>query len=201
MDTICLVPIKNLETVKSRLSSNFSIDRRRKIFMHMVSKTIRTVNKSTIEECWILSSDTEITKFANDNGITRFPDCPNGLNSTLKYYANKVFDLGANAMYLAPDLPLIDNDSLSKLIETFDQNGTILVPDLAKTGINAIIWEHKKLLGPFLGINSYNIHIQQAKLQNIKVTIFENEQLQYDLDTVEHFNNLPDFIRYKLMSL
>ena len=202
MQTICLIPIKKLETVKSRLSSHFSNISRRKIFMHMLRKTICAVNKSPIKECWLLSSDAEIKLFAEEYNVEVFSDCSNGLNPTLNHYVNKAFDSGFNAMYLAPDLPLIDEVSLSQLMKEFNStNQMILVSDLDKMGINAIMWRNNNLLGPFLGINSYQVHLQQAKIHNMSVISFEHRQLQYDLDTVEQFNNLPASVRSKLLSL
>ena len=83
METICLIPIKNMQTVKSRLSSHFNHTNRRKIFMYMLKKTIKTLKTSEINECWLLSSDPEIETFAKSNNIALFKDCPTGLNETL----------------------------------------------------------------------------------------------------------------------
>ena len=202
MQTVCLIPIKHLETVKSRLSSHFTNMSRRKMFMYMLGKTICAVNKSSIKECWLLSSDAEIELFANKYDVQVFSDCPSGLNPTLNRYVNKAFDLGYNAMYLAPDLPLINAASISQILKEFSSaNQMILVPDLDKIGINAIIWKNNHLLGPFLGINSYQVHLRQAKIHNMSVVSFEHKRLQCDLDTVEQFNNLPDSVRSKLLSL
>lgn len=202
MSTVCLIPIKKLETAKSRLSSHFSNNSRREIFMYMLRRTIETVNESTFKECWLLSSDPEIEIFAKETGNRVFPDCAEGLNSTLKHYISKVFVSGYNAMYLAPDLPLIDQNSLLQMLEVFDKNSQIvIVPDLDKKGINSIIWRKNNFLGPYLGFNSYQRHIQQAKNLNKSITIFETPQLQTDLDTIDQFNNLPDSIRSKLLSL
>ena len=77
----------------------------------------------------------------------------------------------------------------------------VLVPDLDKIGINAIMWKNNNLLGPFLGINSYQVHLQQAEIHNMNVISFEDRRLQYDLDTVEQFNNLPAVVRSRLLSL
>ena len=202
METICLIPIKNMQTVKSRLSSHFNHTNRRKIFMYMLEKTIKTLKTSEINECWLLSSDPEIETFAKSNNIALFKDCPNGLNETLTHYVKKVFDLGYNAMYLAPDLPLITPVSISKLMQTFENNThSILVPDLTKTGINAILWKHNVSFGPFLGINSYQVHLAKAMTQNVRVSTYENKQLQYDLDTFDQFKNLPDCVKSELLSL
>ena len=168
----------------------------------MLRKTICAVNKSPIKECWLLSSDAEIELFADEYDVQVFTDCSSGLNPTLNHYVNKAFDSGFNAMYLAPDLPLIDEVSLSQLMKKFSSaNQIVLVPDLDKIGINAIMWKNNNLLGPFLGINSYQVHLQQAKIHNMSVISFEDRRLQYDLDTVEQFNNLPAVVRSRLLSL
>ena len=64
METICLIPIKNMQTVKSRLSSHFNHTNRRKIFKYMLKKTIESVANSDIKDVWLLSSDSEIETFA-----------------------------------------------------------------------------------------------------------------------------------------
>ena len=201
MSTICLIPVKNLDTAKSRLSSHFSENTRREIFMYMLRKTVQIVNESTIKECWLLSSDPEIKIFAKETGNYVFPDCAKGLNPTLKHYIHKGFNSGFDVMYLAPDLPLINHISLSKLLEVSNTAKIVIVPDLDKRGINSIIWEKNNFLGPFLGCNSYQKHIQQSISLNKRITTFENHQLQTDLDTINQFNELPPSIRSKLLSL
>ena len=201
MTTICLIPIKSMETVKSRLSTNFNPNQRRKIFMYMLNKTIGTLKKSEISDYWILSSDLEISAFAELNDVKLFKDCVDGLNETISYYVKKVFDLGYDAMYLAPDLPLIDVPSISQLLNSFENDDfSLLVPDLEKKGVNAILWKNNLSFGPFLGVNSYSIHIEKAIDQNIKIKTFENRKLQFDLDTFDQFNNLPDHIKCEFLS-
>lgn len=61
----------------------------------------------------------------------------------------------------------------------------VIVPDYNQTGTNALLMSEAKLITPMFGRRSFQKHIRQALVKSINLTVWLNDAIQTDLDTIQ----------------
>lgn len=61
----------------------------------------------------------------------------------------------------------------------------VIVPDYNQTGTNALLMSEAELITPMFGRRSFQKHIRQALVKSINLTVWLNDAMQSDLDTLQ----------------
>ena len=85
MTNWAIVPVKNLDHSKSRLSDVLSVDARRELICSLLTRTLSLLNESEfIEKTIVISNDKSVLQLADKQGVfTVQEDSPSDLNSAL----------------------------------------------------------------------------------------------------------------------
>ncbi|MDP6771801.1 MAG: NTP transferase domain-containing protein, partial [Anaerolineales bacterium] len=133
MTNWAIVPVKNLDHSKSRLSGVLSVDARRELICNLLTRTLMMLNGSEfIENTIVISNDKSVLELADQQGVcTVQEDSPSDLNSALQQATLVTMTYGAQGLLVLPaDLPLLTREDVEKIIATeYSDRLVRIVPD------------------------------------------------------------------------
>ena len=183
-----IVPVKPFSKGKSRLSDLLSPDQRTLLNSTLLSRTIRTLRMvQEIQQIIVVSRDSSALSIARSFGVkTIQEDAAIDLNKALKRAVAVTRAYTANAILVVPsDLPLLEPSNVTDMLSLSDgetKTQVIIAPDRRKTGTNALYLSPPGVIDFKFGENSFNLHIEEARSKQIKVSVYENANLGLDID-------------------
>ena len=191
---IVIVPFKNFKLAKSRLRNSFSDEITVGLVECMLKDVLTEVKQSTLpDKKFLLTMDDKAIELANEIGISVIKEKIQISESVSVDQASK--DLAANGatsiLRLPGDIPLIKNQDIDNIIESFIKTGhSILVPSASGKGTNAILRNPPEVIPSFFGANSLEKHIAALEKKSIKYSILRNENIELDIDCAEDLKSL-----------
>ena len=212
MSLWALIPAKNLARAKSRLAHDMSPEARHAFALRTLEHVIDiALSVPAVDRCLVISAAQEALDTAARRGATAVQELPFGpkiaelpgtslassagdadtaedaLNRALEQSRDLAIAGGATAvLVLAADLPLIDADALSALVDTLGADtGVVLAPDRHGTGTNALLMRPPQAVPFAFGPNSLERHMRLARERRIDARLCNAEGLALDVDTIE----------------
>jgi 2-phospho-L-lactate guanylyltransferase len=179
-----IVPVKNLEHAKVRLSSVLSPSERRMLVLAMLDDVLHALRAApAVAHVSVISRDSTVLHAAAQHGAEAIVDRMPGLNEALTQAATHVAARGAAALLVLPaDLPLVtpsDIDALSGALE--NEPGAVLAAS-RDGGTNALLVRPPLVL-PFLyGVGSLMKHMEAARQRGLGVEVVRSPGLALDVD-------------------
>lgn len=179
-----IVPVKNLEHAKVRLSSVLSPSERRMLVLAMLDDVLHALRAApAVAHVSVISRDSTVLHAAAQHGAEAIVDRMPGLNEALTQAATHVAARGAAALLVLPaDLPLVtpsDIDALSGALE--HEPGAVLAAS-RDGGTNALLVRPPLVL-PFLyGVGSLMKHMEAARQRGLGVEVVRSPGLALDVD-------------------
>ena len=184
MTIYAVIPIKNLNQAKSRLSRVLSHEKKReiiwRIFRHVVSACIQ----SKIE-CVILTSDPDVVRWSSENNlkvIEDFSPLNEALANCIVMLNNQEHELD-NLLIVFSDLPMLTTTDLANILKLLNDCDVVICPDLRLEGTNVLAVRKSILFKPMYGIDSFRKHLEL--FSNIRVKVYVSLGTGFDLDTEE----------------
>lgn len=175
--TWALVPIRGLESAKTRLGGNLDAEERRDLVTGLLHRTLRaTRDASGIAGTIVVTMDPEAAGIARDHHAIGLVERAPGLNGAIAAARSVAVARGATAVIVVPaDLPAISAvavdallgasaiaiaDSGSPVTEVGDgASGLVaLVTDQHGNGTNALLISPPGLIDPMFGVLSRELH-------------------------------------------
>jgi len=183
MVTVAIIPIKELSTTKSRLAPYINDRKRKNLALNMLRKVI-LVASGVVSEVWVVGTDMVAKTTALEAGAQWFAEMGTDLNQSLNLVFRSAWRMDKGALYLAGDLPFLNQKDLKGLIESSSQSGnSVISPARYSGGTNALLLpkssSFKMLLGPW----SFDRHLAQARVLDLDFSIHYTQGLGFDLDT------------------
>jgi 2-phospho-L-lactate guanylyltransferase len=177
MRIVAIVPIKPLARGKQRLRSALDVDMRQRLIGTMLSSVLDALGGAQgIDQIGVLTSDRTLVP----RGFSHFRDHGDGLNAELELTART---LGADALLIVPaDLPYLKSADIVELLGKGQSGRMVLVPDLRRTGTNALFLAPPTLLCPRFGPGSCFAHRCAAGLVRAELLIHESPNIGMDID-------------------
>jgi 2-phospho-L-lactate guanylyltransferase len=188
MSTLAILPIKNLDQAKQRLSSEFDPTPRRALVEAMFSDTLVALRRATaLPDVLVISSDSRAQRIAEGYGATVLSDTGTGHNDAALIGLRRADELGAERALLLPaDCPLIEPAELDQLAQwPTPERCVLVVPDRHGTGTNALLLHPPDAMAPSFGEGSYARHLGNARAAGIHAETVELPSLALDLDTAD----------------
>jgi 2-phospho-L-lactate guanylyltransferase len=184
-----IVPVKPLRRGKSRLAGVFSEEERADLNRHLLENTISTLKKiPEIEHVLVVSRDQSALAVARDLGARTVQE--NGapqLNVALERatIVAKTYET-RGVLILPADLPLITPEDVNMmLMRATDPPVVVVAPDRHRKGTNALLVCPAGLIKYHYGVDSFDVHCEQAKKAGARLEICELASLTLDLDVPE----------------
>lgn len=182
-----VIPVKPLRLGKSRLSGVLPDADRENLNKNLLVQTIQcTQSISKIAETVVISCDPAALRLSREFGVRTIREghCTN-INNALRKATSAIRSFHVDQLLVLPaDLPFLCSDDLSQLIQKIKSPPEIIItPDRNKNGTNVLLIHPVGILDYDFGNWSFRKHIEQAERKKIRVEIYNNENLAFDLDT------------------
>lgn len=188
-----LIPVKNLENAKQRLAPALNAEERRELARAMCEDVLETVARwNERPPVAVVTSDPFAVRLAERFKFEVIADEANPGETGAIEMATKVCKArGAKSTLVIPaDIPLVEVWELRKIMNTADGPGSVLVPDAAGRGSNAI-WRSPADLFPLrFGNDSFLPHLEAAQASGLRSVVLELAGIARDVDRPEDLEAL-----------
>lgn len=189
MKAFAIVPAKNFENAKTRLSSLLTAEQRIQLSELMLDDTLRALAKAPVERVVVVSGDRRAEQIAGRHGATFLhEERESGVNSAVALADAYSVEAGADATIVIPeDLPLLDPTDIAMMADlaAVEQKCIVICPSLRYDGTNALLKKPPMAIKTSYDNNSYESHIMAAQQLGIQVKLFFSKKLMSDVDTPE----------------
>jgi len=188
--TWALVPIRGLETAKTRLGEGLDAEERLELVTDLLTRTlVATRDASRIAGTVVVTMDPAAAGLARDHRAIGLVELAPGLNAAIQAARSVAVGRDASAVVVLPaDLPAITPLAVDGLVEAAALAGrgstgvVALVPDRHGSGTNALLVSPPALVDPAFGPGSLARH--RAAASHAGATLVELDgPLSLDLDT------------------
>jgi 2-phospho-L-lactate guanylyltransferase len=191
--TWALVPIRGLESAKTRLGGGLDAEERRDLVVDLLRRTLRATRDAVgIAGSVVVTMDPEAARIARDHLAIGLVERVPGLNEAISAARSVAIARDATAVLVLPaDLPAVSAatvDSLLDVAATAASPGpraaglVALVTDQHGSGTNALLISPPGLINPSFGTASRNLH--RASADAAGATFLEVDgPLALDVDT------------------
>lgn len=194
MSLWAVIPVKPLGLGKSRLMEVLSDRQREKIVLFMLRQTLRELVKiHEINRVIVVSRDARILAIARQNHCDALvEEGEKGLNAALDQATRAALESGVCGIVIIPaDLPrLRAKDVKGMLSQAAGCCEMIIAPDYRQEGTNAMLLFPPGMVEYCYGPGSFVLHCKQAKEKGLRLVVYRNESLGFDLDLPEDLDML-----------
>jgi 2-phospho-L-lactate guanylyltransferase len=181
-----LIPCKNLDAGKSRLSECLDSHTRREFCEQLLTQTLEQAAAVVVPaRIRVVTSDLDAAAIARRYSVAQIPDPGSGLNAALEdaraiLLTKMTYE---SAMLILPiDLPFASPEAISKALSC--ASDIVIAPDESGTGTNVLL-----LRSPALrhfrfayGPGSYAAHVAAARARGLTIETFKDWRLAFDVD-------------------
>ncbi|HEY3116653.1 MAG TPA: 2-phospho-L-lactate guanylyltransferase [Chloroflexota bacterium] len=181
-----LLPVRELNTVKRRLSSVLTDKERQRLVLAMLGDVIRAGHGAGFV-LDVLSADPDVLAFAAGLGANPLREHvrQKSLNAALEWALSTRYIDESLVMVLLPDVPLVTSDELTTLVAAaLVHSGpcVMAVPDRAADGTNALICQPPWAIPMRFGPHSLRGHSKLARARGIHWDVCSLPGLAMDID-------------------
>lgn len=180
-----LVPVKNLENAKERLSSVLSRAERRALAEAMlrdVLAALTAVNHHT--RVGVVSSDPLAVALAEHYGFANIPDPANlGESDAIAHATQHCIAHGEDSTMVIPgDIPLVQAEDIEQVLAAAPARGSVLVPGWDARGSNAVLRRPAGLFPLRFGNDSFQPHLRAAQATGMPCVVLRLPRVGLDVD-------------------
>ena len=193
--TWALVPIRGLETAKSRLGGELDAEERVGLVTELLRRTlVATRDASLIDGTVVVTMDGDAAELARRHDAIGLVESAPGLNEAIEAARSVAVARGATAILVLPaDLPAISSEAVDTLVAAViaeiaepERPGpravVALVGDRHGAGTNALLLSPPSVISPAFGIASRAAHARAATEAGARFAELESP-LAFDVDT------------------
>lgn len=184
-----IIPIKNFDISKSRLSSFLSIEQRKILCTHLITNLLNKLSGLERVEIIIITDECidlpenirQKTIIIEEHGAT-------GVNNAIALSDSFVKEYHFDHSIVIPiDIPLVNVAELEKIIQYSAEfkEGICIVPSFRFDGTNILLRKPHSVIQTSYDNNSFFNHIKNALEKDVTIKIFDPSNLSLDIDNVE----------------
>ena len=190
MDCWAVIPVKPFRAGKSRLAGLLGVDDRaalnRRLFGRVLTATLAALKPDRVV---VVTADPLLLPLMRGQGLHAVEDNGGGLNAALGLACRYAAARGARAIAVLPsDLPSITADDIKALVTSLKPASCcVIAPDEQEEGTNALALTPPTFDFFRFGPNSFQAHLELAKMRGMTVRILRRPGLAHDLDTPDEY--------------
>ncbi len=178
-----LVPVKSLDTAKSRLAERYGSSGRRALAAALLQDAFDLMSSSDFLTWWVVSDDEAVLADATARGFHAVRDPGTGLNDALGAGIEAIARAGADSVTVVPaDVPLAWAGDLRDLIDTGATSDVVVVPS-GDGGTNGLYLSPPAVMAPAFGPDSFRAHLSAAAALRLRCSILSLARLELDIDS------------------
>ncbi len=180
-----LIPVKNLENAKERLSSVLSPAERRALAEAMLQDVVEaaaSVNHQT--RIAVVTSDPFATALARQYGFATIADPENqGESDAVAHATERCIANGEDSTLVIPgDIPLVQAEDIEQVLAAAPSRGSVLVPGWDGRGSNAVLRRPAGLFPLRFGNDSFPPHLRAAQATGQPCIVLRLPRIGLDVD-------------------
>jgi 2-phospho-L-lactate guanylyltransferase len=194
-DVMALVPVKSLDSGKTRLSPLLEAHQRAALIPAMVEDIFNALADFARMRVLVVTGDRRVAGMAESRGFSTLmeTECISE-TAAIEAATRKAGELGAGGTLVVPgDIPLVQPEDFAAVLELAPPQGTLLVPAWDGRGTNAVLRRPHDLFPLRFGNDSFIPHRAAAEQTGRPCAILRNERLALDVDSPE---DLFRFLEY-----
>jgi len=180
-----LVPIKNLEGAKQRLSPVLDANQRRTLAEAMMEDVLETLASwDARPPVAVVTSDAHAMALAHRRRFQIIPE-PDNRSETdaIALATHVVVERGWTATLVIPaDIPLVEAAELQSIVDAAPKTGSVLVPSADGRGSNAVLRRPAALFPLRFGDDSFVPHRRAAQATGTAVVVLQLPGIALDVD-------------------
>ena len=196
MTTSAVIPIKQLQDAKQRLSGLLNSEERKRLFQAMVEDVLTAVEACThIDTIVVVTNDQAVAELARGFGAEIRPEPePSGLIEAVTETGKQLAAEGVGCMIFLPgDVPLVTPEELEVVLEGFglsDKSEFMIVPASDLGGSNCVACSPPDCMSFGFGIDSFRKHLALARDRGIDPHVTKLPGIGLDIDTPSDISEL-----------
>jgi 2-phospho-L-lactate guanylyltransferase len=187
--TWAIVPIRGLESAKSRLGGDLDAEERLELVTELLRRTlVATRDARQVAGTIVVTMDGDAAELARHHGAVGLVESAPGLNEAIDAARSVAVARGATAVLVLPaDLPAVSSEAVDELLDGTRLGGTsrglvALVGDHHEAGTNALLLSPPTVIAPAFGAASRAAHARAAAEAGARFVELESP-LSLDVDT------------------
>jgi 2-phospho-L-lactate guanylyltransferase len=180
-----VIPVKNLNTSKQRLSSVFSPEERIVLTLAMLEDVLLALKTSAVDNVIVVSSDVAVQEVAKKHEVLYLEPIEDGLNPTIKFSTSWCVQNGAYSVLVLPaDIPLLNTEDVNKIIDlSVGGSSSVVLAPSSNLGTNALLLTPPKIISTCFGPQSFLNHIQNAVKGGVSTRLYFSDRISADIDS------------------
>jgi 2-phospho-L-lactate guanylyltransferase len=189
-----VVPIKTLQSAKSRLAGMLAANERRALVLAMLADVLAALRAApSLGQVYVASRDPAVLAAAAEAGAAALFDQAADLNGALAQAAGHAVTHGAAALLVVPgDLPLLMSVDVERLVAALPAAPGVVLAPARDGGTNALLARPPAVLPFRFGSNSLGLHLEAAQTLGIAARIVHTPGLAWDVDRPEDLAALAE---------
>ncbi|MFQ5801135.1 MAG: 2-phospho-L-lactate guanylyltransferase, partial [Candidatus Hydrothermarchaeales archaeon] len=180
--TFAIVPIKELDKAKSRLSSVFKPEQRNSLLLAMLEDVLSALTDVT---SIVISPEELSAHLPDDRTIFLLDRGGKGLNDAVKAANKHAIKMGAFATLFVPaDMPLITRQEVVKVLE-LGKKYNVIITHATDGGTGILYRRPPDVIESRFTKNSFQDHQKEARGKGSTMFVHTSLPLSLDIDTVE----------------
>ena len=188
MTTVAVIPVKQLENAKQRLSGRLSAVQRRDLFTAMLQDVLEAVTTcDRIDRVIVVTDDAAVANVAGAFGAQIRPEPrPAGLIEAVTDVAGALASEGvANMLFVPADVPLVSVEELEVVLDGFGKAGgpeMMIVPSHDLGGSNCVVCSPPDCMTFAFGEDSFRRHLAIARERGVATAVARLPGIGLDID-------------------
>jgi 2-phospho-L-lactate guanylyltransferase len=188
-----VIPVKQFEESKQRLSGVLSIKERADLTFHLLSNMLGQLQASNVDTIILVATnDAEVEKLVPEFSklaVVEETVHNGGVNSAMRDGLGLV-SATSKVLLLPSDLPLITGAAIDRALELLDANDVIINPSDRKDGTNLLGFWASKIIDLHYDDNSVSKHLAEIEKRKLKFAFIEWKEFLTDVDDPEDLRYL-----------
>ncbi|RNJ74570.1 MAG: 2-phospho-L-lactate guanylyltransferase [Thaumarchaeota archaeon S15] len=193
MDAIAVIPVKSLESAKSRLGLGPAA--RAGVCAAMLEEVLGAVMSSSVSSAVVVTRDARAAAIASAAGAQAIDDpLESGVNDAVAL-ADGVASGHAMSLVVPQDIPLVSARDIDAILHLAPRRGSLVVPSSRLDGTNALVRTPPCAHATHYDEDSHRIHVTAARRAGLRSTVALVRGIMLDVDTradLDHVAAQPD---------
>lgn len=187
--TAIIIPIKNFDKSKSRLSPFLNLEQRKRLCLHLVSDLLDKISDLEGSETIIVTNESINLPEKMKKKTVIINECKNkGVNNAISLADSYIGKYNfAQSIVIPIDIPLLNLTELERIIDHSRKfkEGICIVPSYRFDGTNLLLRKPHSVIQTSYDDNSFFNHIKKALEKGIYIKIYNYGNFNSDVDNIE----------------